>query len=134
MIVLFLLYRFLYSTSSRTYPRRACTRVTVLGLCLSVCPSELITSDLESVKKNLTTLVEVQGYKRGGTYGWRRVVSLYMTDPCPSAGWKIKTIRVCGRVSKGVKICDSVLFPVTGGDYTSVCGSIRAYQPKHTDG
>ena len=29
--------------------------------------------------------------------------------------------------------CDLVFFPVSGGDYTSVCGSIRAYQYSGTD-
>ena len=93
-----------------------------------------ITSDLESVKKNLTALVEAQGYKCGGTFGWRRVVYLNMSDPntnCPS-GWRVTTIygskRLCRRVAYGGLSCDSVRFPVTGGNYTSVCGSVRAYQ------
>ena len=75
------------------------------------------------------------GYECGGTYGWRRVVYLDMTDPttnCPS-GWRFDSKRLCGRVSSVGLTCDSVLFPVTGGDYTSVCGSIRAYQNYGTD-
>ena len=78
------------------------------------------------------------GYECGGTYGWRRVVYLNMTDPttnCPS-GWQLATYdskRLCGKVSSGAFSCDSVLFPVTGGDYTSVCGSVRAYQYGGTD-
>ena len=73
------------------------------------------------------------GYECGGTFDWRRVVYLDMTDPttnCPS-GWRFVTYsskRLCGRVNSGSLTCDSVLFPVTGGDYTSVCGSIIAYQ------
>ena len=67
----------------------------------------------------------------GGT-GWRRVVYLNMTDPntnCPS-GWNLTPYskRTCGKVSISRLSCDSVFFPVSGGDYTSVCGSIRAYQ------
>ena len=92
-----------------------------------------ITSDLESVKRDLKKTLEAHPYQCGGTYGWRRVVYLDMTDPttnCPS-GWRLvshDSKRLCGRVNSGSLTCDSVLFPVTGGDYTSVCGSIRAYQ------
>ena len=74
----------------------------------------------------------------GGSGGWRRVVYLNMTDPntnCPS-GWQLTSHskRTCGGVSSSRLSCDSVLFPVSGGDYTSVCGSIRAYQYSGTDG
>ena len=77
-------------------------------------------------------------YECGGTFGWRRVVYLDMTDPntnCPS-GWRLVTYsskRLCGKVSSDRLSCDSVLFPVTGGDYSSVCGSVRAYQYIATD-
>ena len=59
------------------------------------------------------------------------MVYLNMTDPntnCPS-GWNLTSYskRTCGKVSTSSLSCDSVLFPVSGG-YTSVCGSIRAYQ------
>ena len=71
-------------------------------------------------------------YTCGGTGGWRRVVYLDMTDPntnCPS-GWKptSHSRRTCGRVSTGRLTCDSVTFSVSGGDYTRVCGRIKAYQ------
>ena len=75
------------------------------------------------------------GYECGGTFGWRRVVYLDMTEPnshCPS-GWRFDSKRLCGRVSSVGLSCNSVLFPVTGGDYTRVCGSIRAYQNYGTD-
>ena len=80
----------------------------------------------------------IEGYKCGGTFGWRRVVYLNMTDPTTNclSGWRLVTFsskRLCGRVSSDWLTCDSVLFPVTGGDYTSVCGSIRAYQYGPTD-
>ena len=72
-----------------------------------------------------------------GTAGWRRVVYLDMTDPntnCPS-GWQLTghSKRPCGRVSTGHLTCDSVTFPVSGGDYTRVCGRIKAYQYAWTD-
>ena len=74
----------------------------------------------------------------GGTGGWRRVVYLDMTDPntnCPS-GWHLTghSKRTCGRINPSRLTCDSVIFPVSGGTYTSVCGTIRAYQYRPTDG
>ena len=76
-------------------------------------------------------------YECGGTGGWRRVVYLNMTDPntnCP-IGWQLTSYskRTCGRVSTCSYSCDSAFFPVSGGNYTSVCGSIRAYQYGYTD-
>ena len=75
----------------------------------------------------------------GGTGGWRRVVNLDMTDPntnCPS-GWNMTnyTIRTCGRASDGYYgTCDSVFFPVSGGEYSQVCGKMKAYQWGQTNG
>ena len=74
----------------------------------------------------------------GGTGGWRRVVYLNFTDPntpCPS-GWQLTSHfrRTCGRVSTSDYVCDSVTFPVSGGDYTRVCGRIIAYQFGETEG
>ena len=68
----------------------------------------------------------------GGTGGWRRAVYLDMTDPntdCPS-GWRVTgySKRTCGRVSAGRYTCDSVTFPVSGGEYSHICGRIKAYQ------
>ena len=75
-------------------------------------------------------------YTCGGTGGWRRVVYLNFTDPntpCPS-GWRLTSHskRTCGRVNTSAS-CDSVSFPVSGGDYTRVCGRIIAYQDRTTD-
>ena len=77
-------------------------------------------------------------YTCGGTGGWRRVVYLDMTDPstiCPS-GWQLTgySKRTCGRVSTQRLACDSVTFPVSGGEYSRVCGRIKAYQHGLTDG
>ena len=68
----------------------------------------------------------------GGTGGWRRVVYLNMTDPnstCPS-GWQLTgySKRTCGRATSGRRTCDSAIFPVSGGEYTKLCGKIKAYQ------
>ena len=68
----------------------------------------------------------------GGTGGWRRVVYLDMFDPsttCPS-GWQLTGYpkRTCGRITTVMRTCDSAIFPVGGGEYTKVCGRIKAYQ------
>ena len=68
----------------------------------------------------------------GGTGGWRRVVYLNMTDlstTCPF-GWQPTGYlkRTCGRATFGQHTCDSVTFPVSGGEYSRVCGRIKAYQ------
>ena len=98
----------------------------------------VLTNVTEELKKTADYIVEqLPPYECGGSGGWRRVVYLNMTDPntnCPS-GWQLCTrySNICGKVNFNRLSCDSVFFPVSGGDYTSVCGSIRAYQYGHTD-
>ena len=101
-------------------------------------------SQLQTLWKNLTCLQEnmdnnaMGPYTCGGTGGWRRVVYLDMTDPsttCPS-GWQLTgySKRTCGKATHtGTYTCDSVTFPVTGGEYSQVCGRIKAYQYSYTD-
>ena len=89
-----------------------------------------LTHQLESIQSGVNTLHGP--YTCGGTIGWRRVVYLDMTDShttCPS-GWQLTgySKRTCGRVSTGLWTCDSATFPVSGGEYTRVCGRIKAYQ------
>ena len=72
-----------------------------------------------------------------GGAGWRRVVYLDMTDPsttCPS-GWNMTghSKRTCGKFSTQSLACDSVTFPISGGEYSRVCGRIKAYQYGSTD-
>ena len=89
----------------------------------------------QDLQDNLTHQLETINppvYSCGGTVGWRRVVHLDMADPhttCPS-GWNMTgySKRTCGRVSTGRLTCDSATFPVSGGEYSRVCGRIRAYQ------
>ena len=93
-----------------------------------------VTNQLQETSDSLHASL---GHICGGTGGWRRVVYLNITDPntnCPS-GWQLTehSKRTCGRVSTGTITCDSVIFPVSGGAYTSVCGTIRAYQYRYTD-
>lgn len=89
--------------------------------------------ELMEMKENLTKHI-TGGYTCGGTGGWRRVVYLDMNSntDCPS-GWRLFTgnsKRFCGRANSSSLSCDSVFFPVTGGPYNQVCGSIRAYQSR----
>ena len=108
-----------------------------LNMTVMTVNSELEHNVLTNVTKGLkkTTdyiLEQLSPYECGGTGGWRRVVYLNMTDPntnCPS-GWRLTSHskRTCGKNNTSYLSCDSVFFPVSGGDYTSVCGSIRAYQ------
>ena len=106
-----------------------------------------ISEDVEEHDTHTTTeLVNLYEYLQTDLYicgdrgGWRRVVYLDMTDPntnCPS-GWQLTSYsskRTCDRVSTGNNPnCNSVIFPVSGGDYTRVCGRIIAYQNDNTDG
>ena len=98
----------------------------------------VLTNVTKELKKATDYIIEqLPPYECGGTGGWRRVVYLNMTDPntnCPS-GWQLTSHskRTCGKVHTSDLSCDSVFFPISGGDYTSVCGSIRAYQYNHTD-
>ena len=88
-----------------------------------------ITQQLETIKDCIES---PPVYTCGGTGGWRRVVYLDVTDPhttCPS-GWKMTGYakRTCGKVSSGSRNCDSATFPVSGGQYSRICGRIAAYQ------
>ena len=93
-----------------------------------------LTHQLETIEGKVNTLYDHKfrgPYSCGGTGGWRRVVYLEMTDPsttCPS-GWNMTgySKRTCGRASGGHRTCDSVTFPVSGGEYSRVCGRIKAY-------
>ena len=98
-----------------------------------------LTTELMELDQNLQQNFSLQlnnsyGYRTStcGGLGWRRVVYLNFTDPntaCPS-GWELTSHskRTCGRVSNNGDNCDSVTFPVSGGDYTRVCGRIIGYQ------
>ena len=92
-----------------------------------------LTHQLEKIKYDITHMrTNQESYTCGGTGGWRRVVYLDMINPsttCPS-GWNMTgySKRTCGRATDGINICDSATFPVRGGEYTRICGRIRAYQ------
>ena len=88
-----------------------------------------LTHQLDTIKDGIESPLV---YSCGGTGGWRRAVYLNTIDPhttCPS-GWNITgySKRTCGRNNTGRGTCDSATFPVSGGEYSRVCGRIRAYQ------
>ena len=105
----------------------------VLQLQQNLCNDPTCTP--ENIQRNAS---EVMGpYTCGDIKGWRRVVYLNMTDPstvCPS-GWQLSghSKRSCGKVNPAPLSCDSVTFPVSGGEYSRVCGRITAYQYQVTD-
>ena len=99
---------------------------------------EELTKQMGKANNILHTHVgQMDSYECGGTGGWRRVVYLNMSDPttnCPS-GWSLTSYskRTCGKANNNGLTCHSAFFPVIGGNYTSVCGSIIAYQHGHID-
>ena len=86
-----------------------------------------LTHQLETIKYCIES---PSMYSCGGTGGWRRVIYLDMTDPHNNCPWKMTGYckRTCGRSSTGYHTCDSATFPVSGGEYSRVCGRIKAYQ------
>ena len=106
---------------------------------VSPIKEELISLDdsLSIITNITTTTTQCEGYTCGGEGGWRRVAYFDMTDSstsCPS-GWQLTSLsrRTCGRASNFELSCDSAFPPVVGGDYSKVCGRIRAYQQQTTD-
>ena len=115
------------------------TEVTTVPTEITTVPTEVTTVPTEAttVPTEVTNVSTEANYTCGGTGGWRRVVYLNLTDPsttCPS-GWQLTgySKRTCGKNSTGTTTCDSAIFPVTEGPYSSVCGRIRAYQWGGTD-
>ncbi len=95
------------------------------------CPTQ---EDINNGHINARRLIEISFTSMSpacGGDGWRRVVFLNMYDPnetCPS-NWTLNTapVRGCGRSSTRGPSCDSVVYPVRGQAYSSVCGRILAY-------
>ena len=108
--------------------------------------SDLVNLD-EHLQQNFTKLLNICSsclpiHTCGDTGGWRQVVHLDMTDnhtECPE-GWNMTDYskRTCGRASEGESLyassCDSITYPVCGGEYSQVCGRIKAYQWGWTTG
>ena len=72
----------------------------------------------------------LQNFSCGGSFGWRCVAYLDMSDPsqqCPSAWREITTPhRVCGRSSGSS--CEGLTYSTGSEQYDQVCGRIIGYQ------
>ena len=107
-----------------------------LATCLQVHKLMTVTKQNKfalQLEKMQDAITSIRGpYTCGGTGGWKRVVYLNMTNPCTPcpSGWKLTgySKRTCGRVSTRGNTCDSATFPVSGGQYSRICGQITAYQ------
>ena len=103
------------------------SELAVLQTSLQSSINSTLCQKVEEIKD---TIISPPVHTCGSTGGWRRAVYLDMINrntKCPS-GWRETgySKRTCGRATDGV--CDSVTFPVSGGEYSQVCGRIKAYQ------
>ena len=84
-----------------------------------------------------TVVPLLQNFSCGGSFGWRRVAYLEMSDPsqqCPYAWREITTHhRVCGRKSQSSGSCEGVTYSTGSVQYNQVCGRIIGYQFGSTD-
>ena len=132
-------------TSLQSNTEQLCAKMDAIDLKMEAHDNHVTTELMEldqNLQQNFSLLLKnnygyITPYECGGTGGWRRVVYLNFTDPntpCPS-GWQLTSHskRTCGRVSTSASL-HSVTFPVSGGDYTRVCGRIIAYQDRDTEG
>ena len=94
--------------------------------------NEIFNATLSLLQESVVPVL--QGYSCGGSFGWRRVAYLNMSDPsqqCPSVWREITTPhRVCRRRSSGGS-CEGVTYTTgtTGSEqYDQVCGRIIGYQ------
>ena len=104
----------------------------------STCPSH---EEINTLHRNVKHIIEDNFLPRPcscGGAGWTRVAYLNMFDhqqTCPS-NWNLNTspVRGCGRSSTRYNTCDSVVYPVNGLNYSSVCGKIIAYHKGYSYG
>jgi len=99
------------------------------------CPSS---QERERVREEITMevrhLLNEYMYSCNGSPGWKRVVLLDMSDPtqdCPP-GLVLSSdppisVRSCRSSENTTYSCDSTIFNVSG-EYSQVCGRIKAYQ------
>ena len=98
----------------------------------SSCPSQFSTDIMSrKTREIINSNYRLRPCNCGGP-GWTRIGLINMSDSnqyCPS-NFNLTTspIRGCGRQSNGRFICDSIILPVTGLNYSTVCGRIYAYQ------
>ena len=99
----------------------------------STCPSQdTFNEERSRIRENIMKYYDKSPPCSCGNPEWTRVAYLNMSDPnqqCPS-NWSLTTtpVRGCGRLSTYRRSCDSVVYPVNGRTYSSVCGRVNAYQ------
>jgi len=109
--------------------------------CLSRFPASAFNTsctsqdELNLFQRNVENALKEQ-FTCGGA-AWTRVAHLNMSDTqqiCPS-NWTLNTspVRGCGRSFNSTN-CDSVVYPVNGHSYSSVCGKIIAYHRRLSRG
>ena len=107
------------------------------------CPSEERLERVRNVVKIATqrllrqsVVPLLQSYSCGGSFGWRRVAYLNMSDPfeqCPSVWQEITTPhRVC-RKRSNTGGCEGLNYTTGNEQYNQVCGRIIGYQFANTD-
>ena len=104
-----------------------------IGSSGSTCPSQdTINGEHRRARETILNQNDRSSPCFCGGSEWTRVAHLNMFDPnqqCPS-NWTLTStpVRGCGRSSTRRGTCDSVLYPVNGRNYSSVCGRVNAYQ------
>ena len=107
--------------------------------CMDTQPSLQLHQNLHNnlthqLKKIQDDVTFIRGpYTCGGTGGWRRVVYLDMTDPHYHLPLWLEYDWILQKDLWEEQYwishtCSSATFPVSGGEYDSVCGRIKAYQ------
>ena len=107
------------------------------------CPSEERLERVRNVVKIATqrllrasVVPLLQSYSCGGSFGWRRVAYLNMSDPfeqCPSVWQEITTPhRVC-RKRSNTGGCEGLNYTTGNEQYDQMCGRIIGYQLGNTD-
>ena len=91
--------------------------------------NEVYSATLRLLQESVVPLL--QNFSCGGSFGWRRVAYLDMSDPsqqCPSV-WREYTTphRVCGRNSTTAS-CEGFTYSTGSEQYDQVCGRIIGYQ------
>ena len=99
--------------------------------------NEVDSAMLSLLRETVVPLLQ-QNFSCGGSFGWRRVAYLDMSDPSQSCPYVWKEIttphRVCGRRSTSSSgSCEEIIYTTGSAQYNQVCGRITGYQLGNTD-
>ena len=104
--------------------------------CHSEGQRERVRNEVDGAMLSLlqeTVVHLLQNFSCGGSFGWKRVAYLDMSNPsqhCPSVWKEITTPhRVCGRKSTSSSgSCEGLTYSTGSEQYNQVCGRIIGYQ------